>query len=95
DLEVVAPDGKKYYGNFGLYTSGQCLRPVSATVKWDACNNVEGITIPNALYGNYTVNVYAFNAPQGPQPFALAASGDYLLTSVKLDKKLYLPFMRR
>jgi len=74
DLEVIAPDGTHYYGNEGLYTSGQCLR----NGKWDACNNVEGVIIPNAPYGNYTVIVHGANVPQGPQPFALAASGDYL-----------------
>jgi hypothetical protein len=56
---------------------------------------VEGITIPNAPYGTYTVYVNAYNVPQGPQPFALVASGDYLLTSANLNNKLYLPFMRK
>jgi hypothetical protein len=71
------------------------LAPVSTTVKWDACNNVEGITIPNAPYGTYTVYVNAYNVPQGPQPFALVASGDYIVIPANLNNKLYLPFMRR
>jgi len=74
DLEVVAPDGTHHYGNEGLYASGQCLR----SGRWDACNNVEGVIVPNASYGTYTVIVHGYNVPQGPQPFALAASGDYL-----------------
>ncbi len=74
DLEVIAPDGTHYYGNQGVYTSGQCLR----NQKWDACNNVEGIVIPGAPYGTYTVVVHGANVPHGPQPFALVASGDNL-----------------
>ena len=74
DLEVIAPDGTHYYGNQGLYTGGQCLR----NGKWDACNNVEGVIIPEAPYGTYTVIVRGANVPQGPQPFALVAAGDDL-----------------
>ena len=74
DLEVIAPDGTHYYGNQGTYTGGQCLRGG----KWDACNNVEGVVIPDAPYGTYTIIVHGYNVAQGPQPFAVAASGDYL-----------------
>ncbi|MEJ2305799.1 MAG: hypothetical protein P8Y14_30115 [Anaerolineales bacterium] len=75
DLEVIAPDGAHYYGNAGVYASGHsCLRDG----KWDACNNVEGVVIPNAINGAYTVIVHGHNVPDGPQPFALVASGDYL-----------------
>lgn len=94
DLEVVAPDGVHYYGNAGLYTAGQCLRQQSSTVKWDACNNVEGVYIPNAKYGTYTVYVHGYEIANGPQPFALIASGDYLLTS-SLNKRIYLPMVRK
>jgi hypothetical protein len=72
DLEIIAPDGTRYYGNQGLYTGGTCLRDG----KWDACNNVEGAIIPDARYGTYTVIVHGHNIPQGPQPFALVAAGD-------------------
>lgn len=71
DLEVIAPDGTRYRGNAGVYTGGQCLRGG----QWDACNNVEGIIIPNATNGGYQVIVRGANVPQGLQPFALAASG--------------------
>ncbi len=94
DLEVVAPDGTHYYGNAGLYTSGQCLRQQSTTIKWDACNNVEGVYIPNAKYGTYTVYVHGYEIANGPQPFALVASGDYLLAS-GLNKRIYLPMVRK
>ncbi len=94
DLEVIAPDGTHYYGNAGLYTSGQCLR----SGQWDACNNVEGVTIPNAVYGTYTVIVHGYNVPNGPQPFAVAASGDYLREGGGApggDYTVYLPVVRR
>jgi hypothetical protein len=74
DLEVIAPDGTRYRGNAGVYTGGQCLRGG----QWDACNNVEGVIIPDASSGVYQVIVRGANVPQGPQPFALAASGDGL-----------------
>jgi uncharacterized protein YfaP (DUF2135 family) len=91
DLEVVAPGGKHYYGNTGIYITGDdCLRDD----KWDQCNNVEGVYIPNAPYGTYTVYVHGFEIPNGPQPFAVVASGDYLLSG-GLTKKIYLPFMRK
>ena len=44
---------------------------------WDACNNVEGVIIPTATDGDYTVVVHGNNVPQGQtQPFALVAAGD-------------------
>jgi hypothetical protein len=92
DLEVIAPNGTHYYGNAGLYSSGQCFR----ASKWDACNNVEGVLIANAPYGNYTILVHGYNIPNGPQPFAVVASGDSLLGgSSNLDKKVYLPMQRK
>jgi hypothetical protein len=72
DLELIAPDGKHYYGNSGVYSSGSCLRGG----LWDACNNVEGIIIPQAFDGTYSLIVYGYNVPNGPQPFALVVSGD-------------------
>ena len=74
DLEVIAPNGTRYVGNQGVYQGGQCLR----AGKWDACNNVEGVIIPQAPYGTYRVIVHAHNIPHGPQPFALVARGDNL-----------------
>ena len=93
DLEVIAPDGRHYYGNNGAYAVGSsCLRDN----QWDRCNNVEGVIIPTAYYGTYTVIVRGYNVPNGPQPFALVASGDYLVEgSIPLSTKpsLYLPLI--
>lgn len=74
DLEVIAPGGTPYYGNQGLYPGGHpCLRGG----QWDACNNVEGVIIPSAADGTYTIIVHGNNVPQGgPQPFAMVASRD-------------------
>ena len=45
---------------------------------WDICNNVEGIRLPHAGYGVYTVTVNAYQVAQGGvQPFALAIARDY------------------
>jgi hypothetical protein len=75
DLEVIGPNGAHYSGNQGLYTSGQCLRAGT----WDACNNVEGIILPQAGPGVYTIIVHGAQVAQGgTQPFALVASGSGL-----------------
>jgi hypothetical protein len=75
DLEVIGPNDAHYSGNQGLYTAGQCLRDGT----WDACNNVEGIIIPQAGAGAYTIIVHGAQVAQGgAQPFALVASGNGL-----------------
>lgn len=91
DLELVAPDGKRYSGNSGLYTSGQCLRDA----KWDACNNVEGLILNDAPYGTYELIVRGYNIPRGPQPFALVASGEQLReTSAAVYRIFFLVFFK-
>lgn len=85
DLELIGPDGTHYTGNQGVYTSGQCLR----AGKWDACNNSEGISIPQALPGIYKIVVHGTQVPQGgAQPFALVASGAFVWN-------IYLPLVIR
>ena len=93
DLEVVAPDGTHSYGNQGVYGSGQCLRDG----KWDQCNNVEGVIVPNAAYGTYTIIVHGINVPHGPQPFALVAAGDNVQGTGPSPRsyKVYLPVVIR
>jgi subtilisin family serine protease len=73
DLEVIGPSAS-YYGNSGAYATGDgCLRDS----QWDQCNNVESVILPSAAAGSYTVRVHAQNVPNGPQPFALAASAHF------------------
>ena len=79
DLEVIAPNGTHYYGNGGTYTTGSpCLR----NGVWDQCNNLEGVILPAAEYGSYTIVVHGANVPIAPQPFALVSTGDSLQTDV-------------
>jgi subtilisin family serine protease len=59
DLKVLAPDGRWLFGNGGS----------------DRVNNVEEVEIAAPAPGVYTVIVDGYNVPQGPQPFALVASG--------------------
>lgn len=75
DLEVVAPDGTRYLGNQNVYPAGHpCIQN-----GVDVCNPVEGVTVPQATPGAYTVIVRAREVPQGGgQPFALAGVGDGL-----------------
>lgn len=75
DLEVIAPDGTRYRGNQGAYAAGhRCLR----SGGWDACNNIEGVIIPQGKPGNYTIVVRGAHVPQGGrQPFALSMTGNY------------------
>jgi hypothetical protein len=47
---------------------GTLLRPA------DLLNNVEGVDVA-AVSGVYTITVYGYNVPQGPQPYALLVSG--------------------
>lgn len=90
DLEVITPGGTHYYGNAGLYTSGQCLRG-----QWDACNNVEGVLIGQAAPGTYTVVVHGYQIANGPQPFALTASGENLLGTASMGQSIFLPVLMK
>jgi hypothetical protein len=92
DLELVAPNGDRYSGNRDLYpTSAPCLRDE----KWDACNNVESVLLPAAPAGTYTVIVRGRNVPEGPQPYALVASGDYLSFGSGQAAPVYIPLVER
>jgi hypothetical protein len=91
DLEVIGPQGRHFYGNEGVYSGGQCLRDG----KWDACNNGETVIVPEAPYGSYKVIVHGYEVAQGPQPFALVASGDYLREGVGELRLVYLPLVLR
>lgn len=90
-LEVIDPNGTHYYGNSGVYTTGTCLKDG----KWDGCNNVEGVIIPSAPYGTYTIVVHGANVAQGPQTYALVAAGDYLDHGAESGQGAYLPLVMR
>ena len=61
DLLLLDPDGMPHHPN-GL--DGP-----------DRLNNLEGIDVPSAQTGRWTLVVSARNAPQGPQPYALYLRG--------------------
>ena len=68
DIKVTSPSGTVYYGN-------DFSQPFDS--NFDRLNNVENVFITNPETGNYTVEVIAYNVPQGPQPFTLFASADF------------------
>jgi hypothetical protein len=77
DLEVTDPTGTKYFGNvFQGKNPGHSVTGGSPDRK----NVEEGVLIPNAglglKTGKWSMLVRAQNAPQGPQPFAIAVTGD-------------------
>jgi uncharacterized membrane protein/subtilisin family serine protease len=80
DLELVAPDGTRYAGN--LFTNGEST-PDTAGYQ-DRVNNVEGFLLNSPDQGIWTVNVKCFNAPEGPQDFALVVSGNVMKGHIDL-----------
>ncbi|MEM7352559.1 MAG: S8 family serine peptidase, partial [Acidobacteriota bacterium] len=69
DLEVSGPGGT-FLGN--VFSGGQSTTGGSA----DRVNTVEQVLIASPTPGAYTVTVRSFTVPNGPQPFALVATGD-------------------
>jgi hypothetical protein len=63
DLEVVAPDGTRYYGNNA--TAG----------SRDRVNNAESVWLADAPAGVWQIIVKAHNVAQSTQPYALVVSG--------------------
>jgi len=72
DLEIIAPDGTRYAGN--LFESDQSV--ADTAFYNDRLNNVEGFLLSTPAQGIWTINVKCFNAPEGPQDFALVVSGN-------------------
>jgi uncharacterized membrane protein/subtilisin family serine protease len=71
DLEVISPTGDRYGGN--NFENGHSI---SDEGFQDRVNNVEGILIDAPASGFWTINIKAFNIPQGPQDYALVVSGN-------------------
>ncbi len=69
DLAITDPGGVTYYPNNALQSNG------NPSTTYDRVNNLQGIDIASPAAGMYTVTVSAYNVPQGPQPYALVASG--------------------
>jgi serine protease AprX len=71
DLEVTAPNGTLYRGN--VFSGGWSQTGGSA----DRRNNVENVYIQSPTAGTWTVTIKGYNVPNGPQPFALVADGNF------------------
>ena len=69
DLIVTGPGGTRL-GN--VFSAGASTTGGSA----DRLNSLEQVLIASPTAGSYTVTVRSFNVPNGPQAFALVASGD-------------------
>ena len=78
DLIVDGPDGQRL---------GNALAGGESTIGGtaDRVNTLEKILVADPVAGDYTVRVSAFNAPEGPQTFALVATGDIAVTSIFAD----------
>ncbi|MCK5414251.1 MAG: S8 family serine peptidase, partial [Thermoplasmata archaeon] len=80
DLEIIAPDDTRYAGNF--FSDGESLE--DASFYQDRLNNVEGFLLTSPSQGIWTVNVNCFNAPSGPQDYALVVSGNIMKGHIDL-----------
>jgi hypothetical protein len=65
NLVVRTPDGQIFVGN----------NQQPGTSDFDTKNNVELVHIPQAVQGDYRIQVIGSNVPSGPQPFALVIRG--------------------
>jgi subtilisin-like proprotein convertase family protein len=72
NLKVTAPDGSTIY--WGNSTNGNAESIAGGNP--DSKNNLEQVLFTSPAVGVYTVEVIAAAVPQGPQGFALVASGD-------------------
>jgi hypothetical protein len=70
DLEVEAPGGSVYRGNY--FSSGWSQPGGTA----DAINVEEVVWIQTPATGTWTVRVIGTNVPQAPQPFAITITGE-------------------
>jgi len=73
DLVVTTPSGEQFNGNDFSGDSDD---------ERDNLNNVEQVFLSKPEKGTYTVTVTGFNVPKGPQPFALASSGEITPTLI-------------
>ena len=72
DLRVFGPDGGRHYP-WTLDPLAPAL-PAIRTAE-DHLNNVEQVQVENPAAGEWTIEVYGFSVPQGPQAFSLAGDG--------------------
>ncbi len=68
DLKVTGPDGT-FYGN--VFAGGQSVSGGSP----DRINTLENVLVVAPAPGLWTITVSSFSIPNGPQPYALVATG--------------------
>lgn len=73
DLRVVSPSGVRHFP----WTLGGVANPATPAVRTqeDHINNIEQVLIENPEPGAWTVEVFGFNVPEGPQTFSLVGDG--------------------
>ena len=90
DLTVTSPSGAVYLGNAFYGSNPGQSEPDSTRI--DHVNNVESVlVISNVSPGIWNIRVSGSNVPQGPQAYAIVATGGLVsdLGTVKLDKGHY------
>lgn len=79
-LEVETPDGQIWTQKLPAGGGLTNPNPVAdtSTADYDDRNNVHNIELPTPTTGSYTIRVRGIQVAQGPQPFALSATGKLL-----------------
>lgn len=78
-LEVTAPNGDTWTQKLPANYNVNNANPVqdTTTEHYDDLNTVQRIRLATPLPGAYDIRVRGINVPQGPQTFALAATGHF------------------
>ena len=72
DLRVTSPSAVRHYPwTLNPASPGN----VAVRTQEDHINNIEQVLVDNPEAGTWTVEVFGFDVPQGPQPFSLVGDG--------------------
>ncbi|UCF32392.1 MAG: S8 family serine peptidase, partial [Phycisphaerales bacterium] len=73
DLRVYSPTSVRHYP----WTLGGLADPSSPAVRTeeDHVNNIEQVLVDDPEAGTWTIEVYGYNVPEGPQPYSLVGDG--------------------
>ena len=72
DLQVYSPSSTQYYP-WTLNPSSPSVQ--ASRTQADHVNNIEQVLVDNPEAGRWTVEVFGYSVPEGPQPFSLAGDG--------------------
>ena len=76
DLVVTSPGGTRHYP-WTLDPANPSFAAVQTSE--DHLNNIEQVSVSSAQVGTWTIEVFGFDIPSGPQPFSITASHDLTL----------------